>query len=37
MEPVDRPEYHLLIRDLPADLRPRERLAYAGAASLKRG
>jgi len=34
MEPVDRPEYHLLIRDLPADLRPRERLAYAGAASL---
>lgn len=34
MEPSGRPEYHPQIRDLPADLRPRERLAYAGAASL---
>ncbi len=31
---TDRSEYHLLIRDLPADLRPRERLAYAGASAL---
>jgi DNA repair protein RadC len=28
------PEYSLMIRDLPVDLRPRERLAYAGASAL---
>jgi DNA repair protein RadC len=27
-------DYQLMIRDLPADLRPRERLAYAGAGAL---
>jgi len=34
METSGRSEYNLQIRDLPADLRPRERLAYAGASSL---
>jgi DNA repair protein RadC len=34
MEPNNRPEYVPMIRDLPADLRPRERLAYAGASAL---
>jgi|GEM_PF-119095 len=31
-EPV--PSYHVTIQELPQDLRPRERLAYAGPASL---
>ncbi|HXF64331.1 MAG TPA: DNA repair protein RadC [Caldilineaceae bacterium] len=34
MERKDQPEYNPMIRDLPVDLRPRERLAYAGAAAL---
>lgn len=34
MEPTDRSEYTPMIRDLPMDLRPRERLAYAGASAL---
>lgn len=34
MEPTDRSEYTPMIRDLPVDLRPRERLAYAGAGAL---
>lgn len=34
MGPTDRSEYTPMIRDLPVDLRPRERLAYAGASAL---
>ncbi len=34
MEPSDRSDYTPMIRDLPADLRPRERLVYAGAGAL---
>ena len=34
MERNDQAEYNPMIRDLPVDLRPRERLAYAGAAAL---
>jgi DNA repair protein RadC len=34
MEPVVQPSYNPMIRDLPADLRPRERLLYAGASAL---
>lgn len=30
----DRPDYRPMIRDLPADLRPRERLVYAGPGAL---
>jgi DNA repair protein RadC len=31
---MERTEYNPMIRDLPVDLRPRERLAYAGAGAL---
>lgn len=34
MEDVSSPGYSPMIRDLPADLRPRERLAYAGPSAL---
>mgnify|MGYP001818866672 FL=1 len=34
MEKVPSPEYRPMIRDLPVDLRPRERLTYAGASAL---
>ncbi len=34
MPPRETPEYSLMIRDLPPDLRPRERLAYAGPGAL---
>jgi DNA repair protein RadC len=34
MEDSQPNEYKLMIRDLPADLRPRERMAYAGPAAL---
>lgn len=34
MEPADKSGYNPMIRDLPADLRPRERLLYAGASAL---
>ena len=34
MDRTEAPDYRPMIRDLPEDLRPRERLTYAGAASL---
>lgn len=34
MEAARKPDYNPMIRDLPTDLRPRERLAYAGAGAL---
>lgn len=34
MESPDRTDYTPMIRDLPVDLRPRERLVYAGAGAL---
>jgi DNA repair protein RadC len=34
MEQTPSPEYKLMIRDLPLDLRPRERLVYAGPGAL---
>jgi DNA repair protein RadC len=34
LEPADDPTDPLMIRDLPMDLRPRERLIYAGAGAL---
>ena len=34
MEPDERTGYSLMMRDLPMDLRPRERMLYAGAAAL---
>lgn len=34
MERIQSPEYRPMIRDLPIDLRPRERLIYAGAGAL---
>lgn len=34
MEAIRPPEYSPMIRDLPMDLRPRERLAYAGPSAL---
>lgn len=34
MQPDDRVDYQPMMRDLPADLRPRERMLYAGAAAL---
>ena len=34
MEPLQTPAYNLMIRDLPVDLRPRERMVYAGPGAL---
>ena len=34
MDLITSPEYRPMIRDLPADMRPRERLIYAGPAAL---
>ena len=34
MERIASPEYVLMIRDLPVDLRPRERMLYAGPSAL---
>ncbi len=34
MERIASPEYVLMIRDLPTDLRPRERMLYAGPSAL---
>lgn len=34
MERIESPEYVLMIRDLPLDLRPRERMLYAGPSAL---
>lgn len=34
MERIESPEYVLMIRDLPVDLRPRERMLYAGPSAL---
>lgn len=34
MEPTNSPEYNPMIRDLPVDLRPRERMVYAGPSAL---
>ncbi len=34
MEPDERTGYRLMMRDLPMDLRPRERMLYAGAGAL---
>ena len=34
MERIESPEYVLMMRDLPVDLRPRERMLYAGPSAL---
>jgi DNA repair protein RadC len=34
MEQLAAPEYNPMIRDLPVDLRPRERMVYAGPGAL---